>query len=204
MTPHIRLAQLNGGLNLETSIPLEFGEWKMDQRGYSGIVNPQTEQLIKATYSQTLTRTYVNQAGARVMLSIAYGEDQTDTGNELHHPEICYPAQGFQLTGQSYANLQTPYGELRLKRLDTRMGNNRIEPVSYWIVIGRHIALTGYEKRIAEMKHSLKGEIVDGVLFRVSTIDSDSSRAHHIQDRFITDLLARLQPEHRLRLSGLN
>jgi EpsI family protein len=203
MTPRIKLAQLNGGLNLEAAIPREFGEWKMDQRGYGGIVNPQTEQLLKATYNQILTRTYVNQAGARVMLSIAYGEDQTDTGTELHHPEICYPAQGFQLTGQSYAEIPTPYGKLRTKRLDTSLGASRPEPVTYWIVVGREVALTGSEKRLAELRHGLRGEVVDGLLFRISTIDGDKIRAYSQHTQFTMALLAAVRPEIRVRLAGL-
>jgi EpsI family protein len=107
------------------------------------------------------------------------------------------------LTGQATTSLATPFGDLRMKRLNTQMGRDRVEPVTYWIVIGQHVALNGYEKRVAELKHSLKGEIVDGVLFRISTIDSNTARAHAIQDGFTKDLLHHLAPENRLRLSGL-
>jgi EpsI family protein len=83
------------------------------------------------------------------------------------------------------------------------MGTTRIEPVTYWIVIGREIALTGLEKRLAELRHSLRGEIVDGVLFRVSTIDANTQRAYEIQDNFVNNLLSSLKPDTRPRLAGL-
>jgi EpsI family protein len=204
MTPRIKLAQMSGGLDLETAIPKEFGSWKMDKNGSAAIINPQTEQLLKATYNQTLTRTFVNIQGVRMMVSIAYGEDQTDTGTEIHHPEICYPAQGFQLTSQSYETIQTNFGDVRVKRLNTRLGTNRVEPVTYWIVIGREIALTGMEKRLSELRHGLRGEIVDGLLFRLSTIDANTSRAYGQHDLFSRELLAAVQPDMRKRLFGLN
>jgi len=42
------------------------------------IANPEQEAQINKIYNQTLTRTYVNPTGERIMLSIAYGGDQTD------------------------------------------------------------------------------------------------------------------------------
>jgi EpsI family protein len=204
LTPHTKLAQQDGGLSLTSAIPDAFGPWKLDKRTYASVINPQAEQLVKATYNQTLSRVYLDDNGHRVMMSIAYGENQTDSGNEIHHPEVCYPAQGFSISQQSLGEIKTSIGNIRTRRLITNLGKTRIEPVTYWIMIGTKVALTGLEKKIAELRHGLRGEIVDGLLFRISTIDADSERAFQIQDQFVRDLIPALSPLNRARLAGLS
>jgi EpsI family protein len=202
LTPTVKLAEKYGRLDLETAIPIEFNGWRMDQRGQASIINPQTEQLLKATYSQTLSRTYQDNTGNRMMLSIAYGEDQTNSGSEIHHPEICYPAQGFEIRSQRPDQVATSYGRIPVKRLETYMGTQRVEPVTYWITIGDKIALTGFDKKIVEISHGMRGEIIDGLLFRVSNISTSSAAAYEHQDEFINDLLKSTSENIRQRLIG--
>lgn len=204
MRPTRKLAVVRGPIDLEHMIPTAFGDWRVDTRSQGSIVNPQTQALLDTTYNQILTRTYTDAAGTRLMLSIAYGEDQTDSGVELHHPEVCYPAQGFRLIAQHTGTIHVLQGDIPVKRLETVLANQRFEPVTYWIMIGDVIALSGWEKKKAEWRHGLKGELADGLLFRVSTIDADSSRAFDTQDRFVAALVDRLSPSHRARLAGLN
>jgi hypothetical protein len=96
LKPTTRIADAGPKIDLETLIPKTFGDWKIDETVTPLIANPEQEALIKKIYNQTLTRTYVNLRNERVMLSIAYGGDQSD-GMQVHKPEICYPAQGFQI-----------------------------------------------------------------------------------------------------------
>jgi EpsI family protein len=204
MTPHIKLAQLNGGLNLEAALPKTFANWQTDTNNNAGVINPQTDQLLKATYSQTLSRVYVNEVGQRLMLSIAYGEDQTDGANEIHHPEVCYPAQGFSVLDQRSTDIPTGRGTIRATRLVTNLGRTRVEPVTYWIVIGNEIALNAREKKMAELRHGLRGEIVDGTLFRTSTIDADINRSFAVQEQFTSALVEALAASDRKRLTALD
>ena len=81
---------------LETLVPRQFDDWREVATEGAQVVNPQTQQLLDKLYSQILTRTYVNQNGYRVMLSLAYGDDQR-ADLTAHKPEVCYPAQGFQV-----------------------------------------------------------------------------------------------------------
>ena len=62
------------------------------------------EAIINKIYNQTLTRTYINPRGDRIMLSIAYGRDQSDA-LQMHKPELCYPAQGFRLLNNQRGTL---------------------------------------------------------------------------------------------------
>jgi EpsI family protein len=202
MTPTHKIVDSLPRLDLEASIPKQFGDWRLDDRGSGGVVNPQQTELLNKLYSQILSRTYVNAQGYRVMLSIAYGEDQRD-GNQLHYPEVCYPAQGFQLSSKVAGVLSTPMGNIPVKRLETNLSQQRYEPIIYWTTVGDKAVTGGTAKKIAEMRYGLRGEIPDGLLFRVSSIDRDSTAAFALQEQFIEALLPALSAEVRSRVAGL-
>ena len=54
-----------------------------------------------------------------------------------------------------------------------------------------------------QIRLGLTGQIPDGLLFRVSSIDDQSSRAYVAHDQFVGDLLTAVSPKDRTRLSGL-
>lgn len=202
LTPTVRLAEQLGPLDLEDAVPREFGGWKVDTLLPAAIVNPQQQAVLGRIYSQTLSRTYVDPQGRRVMLSIAYGEDQRDAMG-VHKPEVCYPAQGFQL--RSRATAEVPIGEHRLPvtRLETDFADRRFEPVTYWIVLAGEVVPSDSSKKLMEMKYGLNGVIPDGLIFRVSSIDRNSATAYAVQDQFLRDLLASMPPTTRKRLTGI-
>ncbi len=202
MTPTKRIVDLLPKLDLEAAIPEQFGEWQMDKRSGGGVVNPQQTELLNQLYSQIVTRTYVNPEGYRIMLSIAYGEDQRDS-NQLHYPEVCYPAQGFQVTSNRRATLETPLGNIPVKRLETHLSQQRYEPITYWTTVGNQALTGGSGKKFAEMRYGLRGEIPDGLLFRVSSIDRDSAAAFARQAKFVEALLPTLPADVRPRVAGL-
>ncbi len=202
MTPTRKIVDTLPKLNLEASIPERFGDWTLDKRAVGGVVNPQTTELLSKLYSQILTRTYYNAQGYRIMLSIAYGEDQRD-GNQLHYPEVCYPAQGFQVMSNRKGQLTTALGSVPVKRLETNLSQNRFEPITYWTTIGSQALTGGTEKKLAEMRYGLRGEVPDGLLFRVSSIDRDSAAAFATQQQFVDQLLAAVPAAVRPRIAGL-
>jgi len=59
------------------------------------------------------------------------------------------------------------------------------------------------QKRLVDLKFGLTGRIPDGLIFRVSSIDSNDARAFALQDQFVNQLLEAVSPEARARLSGL-
>jgi EpsI family protein len=187
--------------DLESTVPKVFGEWKHDALLMGApVVNPETKAILDKLYSQIVTRTYVNSAGQKVMLSIAYGSDQRGA-LQAHKPEICYPAQGFLLKEISSEVLETPIGNLEVTRLITSKAN-RFEPVTYWFTFGDERPKTAFERRKIELKSVLTGQIPDGLLFRVSTLDRDSKVGFATQDRFVDQLLSALPPASRRRLAG--
>ena len=204
MVPTKKLAALRGPFVLADLVPSSFGDWRADPRAITGIVNPQAQEMLDRIYSQVLDRVYVDSLGHRVMVSVAYGDDQSDESMQMHYPEVCYPAQGFQLKTSVRDEIAVPGGTLVVKRLETQFGVQRFEPVTYWMVIGDQQSVTTWQRKMSEIRHGLKGEIIDGLLFRVSSIDRDSTAAFALQDRFITALVGAMGPRARRQLAGLD
>ena len=189
------------GIVLEQAVPERFGDWVALNGQPAQVVNPQTKALLDSLYSQILTRTYVHKDGYRIMLSMAYGDDQRG-GLQAHRPEVCYPAQGFKLGRTEDGSLPTSFGTIEVRRLTTTLGP-RDEPVTYWLTVGDQVIKNKFDKRIAEIRLGLTGQIPDGLLFRVSSIDRDSQRAFALQQKFAADLLGAVPAETRRQLSGL-
>lgn len=202
LKPTKYLADTRAELKIEPSLPNEFGDWKLVPTVSGGVVNPQQNQLLNILYSEIINRTYVNSAGYRVMLSIAYGKNQNDS-MQVHKPEICYPAQGFQLLSNLRGELKVPGGVIPVRRLETKLGMNRLEPVTYWTTLGDEVVMSGIAKKLADIKLATRGFVGDGLLFRVSSIDRESQQAFDIQQQFTADLMAVVTPESRRRLAGL-
>lgn len=201
LKPTVRIVDSEPRLDLETLIPKAFGDWKIDETIVPLISNPEQQALIKKIYSQTLTRTYVNSNGEHIMLSIAYGGDQSDN-MAVHKPEICYPAQGFQiLKNPTISSFATGEGSIPVKRLVATQGR-RIEPITYWTTVGDTVAVNGLKWKLQQLKYGLTGKIPDGLLFRISSIQADDTKAYHIQDAFTRDLLKAMSPDGRQRIIG--
>ena len=199
--PSIKLADEGPAISLEAMIPKQFGDWREEPLRNVQVVNPQTQELLDKLYSQILARTYVNSGGYRVMLSLAYGSDQRGS-LQAHKPEVCYPAQGFVLQKNETGLLVTTFGDIPVRRLFTTLGS-RPEPVTYWFTVGDKVVQGTTQKRLQDLKFGLTGRIPDGMLFRVSSIDPDQTRANQMQDTFVKQLLQAVSPAERKRLSGL-
>ena len=91
MTPTQQIADSREKANLEAMIPARIGDWRIDTSIVPIEPSPEARALLEKIYSQTLSRTYINSAGQRVMLSIAYGGNQNDS-MKVHQPEVCYGA----------------------------------------------------------------------------------------------------------------
>lgn len=200
LKPTVKVADSGPKINLETMIPRQFGEWRETQFGSSQIVDPQQKALIDKLYNQTLSRTYVNPRGYTVMLSIAYGSDQSDA-LQLHKPEVCYPAQGFQVVQKQTGNLEFAGSAIPATRLLTALGARK-EPVTYWTTVGNQVVVGGLQKKLVEMSFGLGGKIPDGMLIRVSSIDADATRAFKNQGEFAEAMIGAVANEHRPRMIG--
>ena len=181
-------------------IPKAFGDWWEEPQNQTFIVDPQQKEMIDRIYTETFSRAYINASGYRIMLSIAYGKDQSEA-TQLHHPSVCYPAQGFELQKTERGNINAQGLNIPVARMTAQLGS-RHEPVTYWITVGDKVVLGGIEKKLAEMRYGLIGQIPDGLLFRVSSIDTDDERAFKSQAEFVSQLLNASTENTKKKLAG--
>ena len=105
---------------LESTVPSTFGEWrKLDEPAQ--IIDPATKKKLEEIYKEWLSRTYVNEAGDRVMLSMARSGNQIGI-QQAHFPDICYPAQGFKIGSVEDGELPTTYGPIPVTPVDGNHG----------------------------------------------------------------------------------
>ncbi len=199
--PASRAANTAPAISLETAVPGTFGTWQLLPEQATQVVNPLVKEELDRLYSQILSRTYVDKEGYRVMLSIAYGDDQRG-GLQAHRPEVCYPGQGFQLSGTTDGQLTTAHGDIAVRRLLTNLGQRK-EPITYWFTVGEDVVNSQMGKRLAEIRIALTGKVPDGMLFRVSSIDADSQRAFDKQRAFVAQMMDAVPLNVRRQLSGL-
>jgi EpsI family protein len=200
MTPTHKIADQGPKIDLETMIPKQFGEWTIDSSIVPIAPDPQQEAMLNKIYSQTLSRTYVNVAGQRVMLSIAYGGDQSKA-LQVHKPEVCYASQGFQVGKMTKALVDTAIGAIPVMHLVATQGT-RNEPITYWIRTGDTVTRGWFEQNVARLTYGLTGKVPDGLLVRVSNISSDEQDSYRIQQTFLTAMLQGVRKEDRVRLVG--
>ena len=198
--PDKKAGDVGNSIQLDSEVPRQFGEWTELSNSSAQVINPQVKAYIDVLYSQVLTRTYVNKSGYRIMLSMAYGDDQRG-GMQAHRPEVCYPAQGFKLERTETIALATPFGSIDARRLNTSLGE-RVEPVTYWLTVGDQVVNNDWQKRLAQARLFFTGQIPDGLLYRVSSIDRDSAHAFAVQQKFVTDMMSAVPAKTRKRLGA--
>ena len=199
--PRQMLADIRPQLVFNDVIPAQFSTWVNDPHAGAVVVDPTQLELVDKLYNQTVSRTYVNSSGDRVMLSIAYGKDQSEA-MQVHTPESCYPAQGFKISDSQHKSLSIAGKNQPVVQLVARAGN-RIEPITYWVVVGDEVANEGArQRRDIRFKYGFKGFVPDGVFFRVSSIGGDVDHQYAVQQKFLEDLFQKMDSPLKTRLAG--
>lgn len=200
LTPRLKMADQEQKIDLETMIPRQFGEWRQQGALESLVVSPDLKARLDGIYNQSLTRNYINDQGERIMLSIAYGSDQSYS-TQVHRPEMCYPAQGFQIRSMSKGFVDLGEGRLPVMKLVATHGL-RIEPITYWVMMGESAVRGNFEQHLARVKYGLTGKIPYGLVIRVSIISPDESQAYRTEERFIQEMLDAVPRSSRKLLIG--
>jgi EpsI family protein len=199
--PSVYLSDQIGKPDLETMFPRQIAAWKIDVNLPVVLPAPDVQAQLDKIYNQVLSRTYVNPQGERIMLSVAYGGDQSD-GTSAHRPEVCYPAQGFEITANQKTSVPVEDGNLVVRQLMSK-ASGRLEPVTYWVVVGNQAVTSGVDQKLAQMRYGLRGIIADGMLVRVSSIDPDMAHGHGVQAKFIAAMAAAMPGQDRARIFGI-
>lgn len=198
--PTAHLADQHAKVDLDALFPKDFGGWRLDTSIPVTIVSPDVEALLNSLYAQTVTRNYIGPNGERIMLSVAYGGDQSDA-TRAHRPDVCYPVQGFDILSNVDANISIGDADLPVRHMFAKQGQ-RHEPVTFWFVVGEHVAVSGQQQKLVQLRYGVRGIIPDGMLVRVSSINPNAEAAYQLQARFIADMRQAMPQPARLRVFG--
>jgi EpsI family protein len=199
-TPRNRMSLLGKG-QIATLLPKQFGEWH--EVPSDALVVPQSDESLAAKlYSQNLAGYYESaETGDGVMMLIAYGDTQSDQ-LQLHRPEVCYPAFGFNVVRTVPAAITIASGVAVPARSLTAASPSRTEQIAYWTRIGEYLPQTGSDQRMAKLNSAFDGLIPDGVLVRLSNLVPDADAALALNQRFASAMLAAVAPKNRAALIG--
>lgn len=204
LRPGYRMSEHKPPIVLATQVPEAFGDWRLDRGIVPVLPDPALQAMVDSLYSQSLARTYVNAAGQRVMLSIAYGSDQSNEATAVHRPEFCYSAQGFRVQVVGKETVRIGGTAVPVARLVARLGQ-RVEPITYWVTLDESATLPGLGRKLAQIRYGLHGKIPDGMLVRVSSLASLSSprdEAYTLQQQFLEQLFVAVPGNVRVRYFG--
>jgi EpsI family protein len=156
-------------------------------------------------YDDQIARTYVDDQRHELMLAVAYGAHQRQEV-KIHRPELCYPAQGWQVV-----QLQRASFDLGQREGPPVIGHRMVvttgtvdEAVSYWIRIGSTYSDSPWRTRWVIIQEGLAGHMTDGVLVRFSerlAHGAAPDEAFARQAAFARSLFAQLSPEGRTLLA---
>jgi len=185
---------------LDRMVPAAFGDWSIDPSIVPVPPTAEAQAKLDRIYSQALSRTYVNSRGERMMLTVAYGGDQSDA-LKAHRQEVCYTAQGFTIHDLHAATIAAQGTAIPVTRM-LAVRDDRFEPVTYWFTMGDRVVRGRLERLAMQLREGFAGRIPDGMLVRVSSISPDAGAAYAAQQAFIGELLAAIAPQNRARLAG--
>jgi EpsI family protein len=195
-----RRVSLLGKDKMESIVPATIPGWSAASA--EGLVKPKVEGLAATLYNEIVQRTYIGEAiDAEVMLLIAYGGTQSDV-LQLHRPEVCYPALGFQIESKRAAPLTLPGGGILPVVQVVAVAGERRENIVYWTRLGEALPTDGSQQRAILLKDAMQGFIPDGVLVRASMVHNDPAEAFKVLGAFVPTLLAAVPPSGRPALIG--
>jgi EpsI family protein len=181
-------------------LPERFGDWQVDTTMIPVAPTPDVQQALDKIYDEIVSRTYVNGANQRIMVVVAYGGDQSD-GLKAHRQEVCYTAQGFTIANVSNDRIALASHNVPVVRVQSQK-DDRYEPMSYWFMMGDKVRLSRAGRLLSQIQYGLQGQVPDGLLVRVSSVDKDAAAAFKLQDAFVAELLQNVDADTKARLAG--
>lgn len=180
--------------------PTHLGDWRA-LAATGVLVRPRdTHGKLYGLYDQVLERIYRHIDGRQVMLSVAYGAEQS-VGLQAHRPEICYDGGGFKVSPTQRMTLRLADQSVPVTRL-TAVMPGRSEPITYWLVLGDAVQSDPLAWRWRQLSLGLRGQVLDGMLVRVSSIDIDTEGAYRTHAEFANQLAQAIPIELRARVIG--
>ncbi len=199
LTPR-RHVELLHGRKLENVIPTRIGAWQTTPS--QAFILPKTPgSLADRLYSDTVSRLYVADGALPVMMVLAYGNLQSDL-LQLHRPEVCYAAVGFQISNSTRLDLPVAEHIAVPARELTATTDNRVEPITYWTRIGDFLPTTRREQREMRLREQFDGIVPDGILVRLSTVAEPTPATFAALAAFGRAFILAVRPADRSILVG--
>ena len=192
---------------LEALMPGRVGTWTFASA--SGVVLPPPDAISDRLYDNLVARTYTAPDKPPVMLIVAYSNAQ-DGLLEVHRPEFCYTAGGFELSPTVKLGIVDSFGERHKANAFVATARDRTEQVLYWTRIGQSFPQSWAQQRIAVVRSNLHRITPDGLLARLSLLDDDRGRGLTLKqfvsavDRSAPPRLQDILFGRRERLAGPN
>jgi EpsI family protein len=199
LRPRHKLRLLQGG-TIDAALPDKVGPWASERT--SDYIGPELSgSLTRALYSEIAPRTYFHEeTGEGIMLLAAYGDTQSDL-LQLHRPEFCYPAVGFNLRMSAPATVALGGGAILPSRKVVAYTAERTENIIYWARLGEALPQSAGEQRRTRITQSIEGIVPDGILVRFSAL-GDSDAAFRTLETFIPQFLRAIPPVRRKAFIG--
>jgi EpsI family protein len=184
-----RHVTLLGGVPLTAIVPSTIGDWQ--SKDVSDLLDAKGEgNLMNKLYGQTVERIYRNtRTQSEIMMLFAYGDTQSND-LQLHRPEVCYPAFGFEIISNKPISIPlSAFFRLPARYLIAH-SPSRDEAIVYWSRLGDFLPTNGGEQRLDRLKTTLEGYVADGLLARLSMATSDANEADKQLVSFIAELFS--------------
>jgi EpsI family protein len=185
---------------VDDAVPKEVGKWAMVPN-LNFVLPPEDESKAAAVYEQQLMRSYGFDDAAPIMLLIAYARSQSGM-LMVHRPESCYPGSGFAITQERDVVIPLAQHIFAPGRFLSTVRDDRTEQVLYWTRVGNRFPVSWDDQRRSIAMQNLSGLIPDGVLVRLSVIDSDAEAACVAMTRFAATLFRSCPASGRALLAG--
>jgi EpsI family protein len=158
--------------------------------------------LQASLYGETVGRIYRQTTSeATILLLLAHGDVQSNE-LQLHRPEVCFPAFGFEILSNAAdeitldRKITIPARQLVAKSFDQQ------QTIIYWTRLGEYLPIDGAEQRFDRLKIALQGVIADGLLARFSIADTEPTIARSVLNEFIPALVRAVSATRRQTLIG--
>jgi EpsI family protein len=190
------------GAKLSDVIPTAFGDWSSIDVGDPYAQNGGEKTLAEKLYSEQVVRQFTDARSGRPILALfAYGQRQSDE-LQLHRPEICYPAFGFEVVRNEALSLPLGTGVAVPARKLAAQAEDRKESIIYWSRMGELLPQSGGQQRSDRLRIAMQGVIPDGVLCRFSTPGDFPDQDWPALARFVADLVWAAPAGYRKVLVG--
>jgi EpsI family protein len=191
-----RHVSLLGGVPLNEIVPSTIGAWQSNN--VSDLLDAKVDgSLMSKLYGQTVERIYHNaQTQSEIMMLFAYGDTQSND-LQLHRPEVCYPAFGFEIVSAKLISIPLSAGFSLPAKVLMAHSPSRDETIVYWSRLGNFLPTNGGEQRLDRLRTTIEGFIADGLLARLSMATNDKINAEIQISEFIHALFS-LIPENRV------